>query len=124
MKKNLRQLFHLKYGSHPGSAVLQGSAMPSYADYDPSKINLVHSRRRERTVKEREIMSAEERSFFSNHFKMDSPETVIFRASNSIAVEALNEDVNAIINLKKINELKSINHFIKEVNHKLPVYGL
>ena len=124
MRKEFKEFFHRNYGSHNSSAALKGETIPTYTDYNPVKISLVYRRDGVSLPETFDLMNAEERRFFSKHFKFDTGETVIVNASHPLVIESLSENVNAIINLKKINDLKSINHFIREANNKLPVYGL
>ena len=63
------------------------------------------------------------RNFFNQHIELEhATKTSVLRASTALVVEALNDDINAIVNLKSINASlkKSIISF-SEVNNKLVI---
>jgi len=109
MKKEFREFFHLKYRSHSGSSVFQGTSVPDHSDYNPVKVRLVYRRNEELFAGKKPLMNEAERSFFGRHFNFESNDTAIFNASDSLVIESLHENVNAIINL---NELTTLNQSI------------
>ncbi|MFO8067334.1 MAG: sugar transferase [Bacteroidales bacterium] len=63
--------------------------------------------------------------FISKHIDVDSPYNSIIATSTQFNIETLpDEDIQNIVNLKRINDIRRINKFFDAVNEKLDVDGL
>ena len=131
MRKNYRELFYLKFGARLGSPMVQEAIASVPSHYIPLKTKspnkagrLLPKYTKKPALEKIGGMEKEVRTFFNHHIELGNAKTSILRASSSLVVEALNENLNAVINLKSINELAGINDFFCEVNNKLVADGL
>jgi len=59
------------------------------------------------------------RAFISSHCNLNEPGTSILRTSISESIHQLPQNTKAIVNLKRVNDVKEINRFFSSVNHQL-----
>ncbi len=64
------------------------------------------------------------REFISQHCDLSDSTTAVLRTSVSESINQLSETTKAIVNLKRVNDIKEINKFFSAVNHRLPDGGL
>ena len=63
--------------------------------------------------------------FIFNYAAFDSPNTLIVSTTSRFNIDTLlKQDFEAIVNLKRINDIRRINKFFEAVNAKLPVGGI
>ena len=63
--------------------------------------------------------------FIFNYAAIDSPDTVIVSTTSRFNIDTLlRQSFEAVINLKRINDIRRINKFFESVNSKLPVGGI
>src|SRR4051812_17451671 len=58
-------------------------------------------------------------NFFSQYVDVEAKTTLVISSTNNFNILNYKEDVNAIINLSKVNDIRFINKFFESVNSKL-----
>ena len=72
-----------------------------------------------------EEAGAEVCSYINEHYDLSNTSSVLFASSKQYSYELLDFDnLRVIINLKKINQTKNINEFLRSINKLLPDSGL
>jgi lipopolysaccharide/colanic/teichoic acid biosynthesis glycosyltransferase len=69
-------------------------------------------------------LEPETKKLISNYCSLNHPTTQVLRTSQWESIRHLSGDISALINLKRVNDLREINKFFYEVNHSLPMEGL
>src|ERR1035437_2030542 len=63
--------------------------------------------------------------FISKHANVQSETTRVVKTIDVFNIKAIEDaKVNAFVNLQKINDIRGINDFLKEINSKLPENGI
>jgi lipopolysaccharide/colanic/teichoic acid biosynthesis glycosyltransferase len=86
--------------------------------------------RKERSFKAREdaiLVEIDQEAFnyVFSHARIDSPETLVISTTSRFNIETqLKEQFEAIVNLKRINDIRYVNKFFETANSRLPAGGL
>jgi lipopolysaccharide/colanic/teichoic acid biosynthesis glycosyltransferase len=117
MKKNYKALLFSKIAS--GSVDLAGSRTSVFkTDFLPRKKS-----RKKRFVKPNlhKIggMEKDVHHFVTNHVDLSDNNTVILRTRSIETINHLTNELTALVNLKKINDVRRVNKFFEEVNSHL-----
>ncbi len=87
------------------------------------RINDDELRAREKAILSEISTSAYE--FIFNYAAIDSPDTLVISTTSRFNIETLlRQNFEAIINLKRINDIRRINKFFEATNSRLPVGGI
>ena len=122
MKKNYKALFYARFANGTADIIAPRKSVFStqrYPGREPrrkrySKPNLHKIGGMEKDVHQ----------FVSSYVNLSDKETVILRTRSTDTVRHLAGDLNAIVNLKKINDIRRINKFFEEVNAHTKQEGL
>jgi lipopolysaccharide/colanic/teichoic acid biosynthesis glycosyltransferase len=68
-------------------------------------------------------MDKQVRAFIASHCNLNDAGTSILRTSIAESINQLPHSINAIVNLKRVNDVKEINRFLSTVNKHLPENG-
>lgn len=68
-------------------------------------------------------MDEQVRKFISKFCDLSNSTTSILRTSLTESISQLPENINTIVNLKRVNDIKEINKFFSSVNNRLPEGG-
>ena len=64
-------------------------------------------------------------NYVFSHARIDSPETLVISTTSRFNIETqLKDQFEAIVNLKRINDIRYINKFFETANSRLPQGGL
>jgi lipopolysaccharide/colanic/teichoic acid biosynthesis glycosyltransferase len=63
-------------------------------------------------------------NYINNYIDLDSPNTLVVNTTNPFNIESNNTAINAIVNLRPVNEFRFINKFFEAVNEKLNAGGI
>lgn len=122
MKKNYKALFYARFANGTSDIIAPRTSVFSTQHF-PGREN-----RRKRFSKPNlhKIggMEKEVHQFVSSFVNLSDKETVILRTRSIDTVRHLAGDLNAIVNLKKINDIRRLNKFFEEVNGHTRQEGL
>ncbi len=123
MKKTNRNVFISKFSSRYKQVPSIAGTGAMSVEFFPSKTKL----RKKYTPKPRleKIggMDNKVRNFITKHCNLSLSTTSIIRTSVSTSVLQLPQNLDTIINLKRVNDIKEINKFFYTVNNHLPEGG-
>ena len=117
MKKNYKALLYSKFAQ--GSAPIAGSLAASLKS-GHSYHNRTHKKRYSKpNLHKIGGMEEEVHRFVTNHVNLNDKSTVILRTRTKDTITHLSKDLSALVNLKKVNDVRWVNKFFEEVNGHL-----
>ncbi len=94
------------------------SQAKTLSSFDPQEKNLIRDNLRS-------LVPNEALDFFAKHVDYESKKTKVIETSSRFNIVSIDEeDLENIVNIKKINDIRYLNKFFEAVNEKLPFDGL
>jgi len=122
MKKNYKALFYSKF-SNGALDIAGGQTTALKASFQPKRRS--HKKRFSKpSLHKIGGMEKEVHKFVTSHININNQNVVVLRTREKDTIAHLANDLNALVNLKKVNDLRWVNKFFEEVNTHLAADAL